>query len=119
MIQVSLPYPISSNLYWRHCRGITFVSKRALEYRKAVKDACCEVQPMSGKVAIFVTLCAKKPKRETGKEPRVIDLDNCLKVLCDALQGCAFENDKQIHAISAKYGDPVPGGCLNVMIVKA
>ena len=100
---------------------MTVISKRALEYRKSVKAICYAygVQPMEGKLAVFLTLCARKPKKDTGKEPRVIDLDNCAKVMLDALQGVGYENDKQVRALSLKYGDPVPGGCLNVMIVKA
>ena len=97
------------------------MSKRALEYRKSVKAICYVngVVPMEGKLAMFMELCAKKPKKDTGKEPRVMDLDNCIKVALDAMQGACYANDKQAHALSIKYGDPVPGGCLNVRIVKA
>ena len=121
MIQVSLPYPISSNLYWRHSGKFVYVSKRALEYRKSVAAICYAygAKMMEGKVALFVELCPKARKVDTGKPIRVIDLDNCLKVMCDALQGIAFTNDSQIHAISAKYGEPVPGGALNIKVVSA
>lgn len=74
---------------------------------------------MDGPVAVFLELCAKKPKKDTGKEPRVIDLDNCAKVSLDALQSLAYHDDRQVRALSIKYGDPVPGGALKVKIVQA
>lgn len=100
---------------------MTVVSKRALEYRTAVQFQCAvnNVVPMEGWLAVFLELCAKKPKKDTGKEPRVIDLDNCAKVALDAMQGCVYGNDKQVRALSIKYGEPVPGGRLSVMVVKA
>ncbi len=121
MIQVTLPYPVSANVYWRTFRGITVVSKRALEYRDSVKAICYAhgIQAMEGNLAVFYELCAKKPKKDTGKEPRVMDLSNAIKVAEDALQGAAYANDKQVKAFSIRYGDPVPGGALRVKIVQA
>lgn len=40
----------------------------------------------------------------------VIDLDNCLKVTLDALQGIAYDNDAQIKKLIAEYGNPVING---------
>jgi len=52
-----------------------------------------------------------------GSESKVcIDLDNCLKVALDALQGIAFDNDRQIRRIVATYGDAVAHGGMRVAI---
>ena len=48
-----------------------------------------------------------------------IDLDNCVKVLCDALQGVCYANDKQLRHISLTIGDPISGGGISVEISQA
>jgi crossover junction endodeoxyribonuclease RusA len=71
----------------------------------------------TGSVAVIVTLQPKLTvKGEASKT--VMDLDNALKVTLDALQGIAYENDKQIRKISAEYGVPRVGGGLIVQVVE-
>jgi crossover junction endodeoxyribonuclease RusA len=47
-----------------------------------------------------------------------MDLDNCLKVTLDALQGVAYDNDAQIKRIVAEYGNPVINGGVTVEVNK-
>ncbi len=124
-----LPYPPSANRYWRHARGRTFVSPEGEAFRKAARSQWfatygLTVSPWNGAVALEVTLHPVRPKdwerrqRLQGEtwvdSVRCIDLDNCLKIPLDALQGIAFENDKQVREIIMKRGEPVEHGALRV-----
>ena len=117
-ISLVLPYPVSNNTYYRNFRGITTISKRGREYKQEVARLCGEagVQEIKGRVAVELEICPKRPKKETGKEPRCLDLDNLFKGVLDSLQGFAYANDAQIWKLSARRGEPVPGGCLNVKV---
>lgn len=70
---------------------------------------------MDGPIALTITLHPKQCK--DGSESKVIiDLDNCLKVALDALQGIAYENDRQVRKISASYGESLPDGGLTISV---
>lgn len=118
-ISLKLPYPVSNNVYYRHFRGITVISKRGREYKAIVAELCrfAGVTEIAGKVAVEIEICPKKPKTFTGKEPRCLDLDNIFKACLDSLQGHAYANDAQIWRLSGSRGEPVPGGQLNVRVV--
>lgn len=118
-INITLPYPVSNNVYYRHFRGITVISKRGREYKAIVAELCrfAGVTEIAGKVAVEIEICPKKPKKDTGKEPRCLDLDNMFKVALDSLQGHAYANDAQIWKLSGSRGEPVTGGQLNVKVV--
>ena len=111
---LALPYPPSANRYWRIFRGRATPSKAAAEYKQAVRSLG-EIEPTSEPVALSITLHPKQ--RKDGEESRVImDLDNCLKVALDALQGVAYENDRQVRRISLTYGESMPDGGLTVLV---
>jgi crossover junction endodeoxyribonuclease RusA len=114
MFTMNLPYPISANRYWRNFKGRTVRSKEAEAYKGQV---LAENAPnvTTGSVEVIVTLQPRLTVK--GKASKtVIDLDNCLKVILDALQGIAYENDKQIKRISAEYGEPKLGGGLIIQV---
>lgn len=73
-------------------------------------------QPAAGDVRVSMQLCPKATKKQTGKAPRCIDIDNALKVALDALQGVCYVNDAQIVELYIEKGDPVEGGQLNVIV---
>ena len=103
---IILPYPISTNRYWRTFRGMTVVSEEAKAYKKQVAQiaqlsGCIK---HNGNVSIDITLYPKRNK-DGSANAKVIDLDNCLKVVLDALQGVAYDNDKQVVALTAKYAN--------------
>lgn len=121
MIRLVLPYPVSGNRYWRIARNRLYHSKGALEYRRDVALLACKrgyIEPLTGGVIVRIALCPKLTRRRLASETR-IDLDNCLKVALDALQGVAFENDKQIVKIVAEIGPAQVGGALMVEIEEA
>jgi crossover junction endodeoxyribonuclease RusA len=58
----------------------------------------------------------EKKDRLWGLGVRRIDIDNAQKVVLDALQGIAYDNDRQITFLSIKLGQPIPDGGLDVEI---
>lgn len=92
------PVPPSANRYWRHYRGRVVASDEAQRYKQTVAmlARCAGVRPLSGPVAVEVAVYRAR---------RAGDLDNFLKVLCDALQGVFYDNDAQIREIHATLHD--------------
>lgn len=115
IITLELPYPPSTNRYWRTFRGRTVPSREATLYKKLVKEKVGERDLCTDNVAVTIQL---RPKiTQNGIASKVcIDLDNCLKVLFDALEGTVVENDKQIKSIRADYGQPVRDGGVIIQV---
>jgi crossover junction endodeoxyribonuclease RusA len=68
-------------------------------------------------VCVTIQLLPKMTvKNEASKV--ILDLDNCLKVALDALQGVIIENDNQVKEIHASYGVPTHNGGLIVEITR-
>ena len=106
----TLPYPISANRYWKHFKGRSIVSKEASAYRSQIA-AIVGRAPIDNHVYLSIELLPKLTK--SGEASKVcLDLDNCLKVALDALQGCLYVNDNQVRKIKLQYGEPVKDGGL-------
>lgn len=90
-------------------------SKEANAYKKAVSDLCIanDVDKLEGKVYLNIIFHPKTKKDGTESSVR-IDLDNCLKVAIDALNGFAYTDDKQIVKIVAEIGKAIENGGLTV-----
>jgi len=113
-----LPYPPSANRYWRHFRGRTVRSMEADKYRGAVSyyaRVAGLTERLKGAVRVCATLHPKRTKNGEASKTR-LDLDNCVKVLLDALQGVAFDNDRQIEDLRILLGGPVEGGGISVTL---
>jgi crossover junction endodeoxyribonuclease RusA len=126
-MMLMLPYPISTNRYWRTFRGRTVRSSEALEYKDAVQEIAHEagLTMRTGCVRVEMILHPALPKdwmKRERRDPswvlgvRRIDLDNAQKVCLDALQGIAYENDRQVTNLSIVLGHAVPNGSLAVNI---
>ena len=48
-----------------------------------------------------------------------IDIDNCVKVAADALQGVCYEDDSQIVSLTIKIGAAIFGGGLLICVSEA
>jgi crossover junction endodeoxyribonuclease RusA len=131
-IRLVLPYPVSANRYWattaRGGRAITYVTKEATAYRSEVgwiaKQAGCRVTTHPIEI-VSVTLVppAVRLRRDKFmamvevKNSVALNLDNCLKVTLDALNGVVYEDDRQIRRLSnVEYGKPDGHGALIVEI---
>lgn len=112
-----LPYPISANRYWRVYRGHVVQSRDAGLYRRDViklaKAAGIEV--VRGDIEVKVTLRPKMTKSGAEYKKR-LDLDNCLKVVLDCLNGVMYEDDSQIVAISTCIGEGLPLGGVDIEV---
>lgn len=99
---LTLPYPISSNRYWRSARGRVFVSAEAKAYKQEValiaRTAGIREPASISAIALIVKLIPKTR--------RCLDLDNALKIAIDALKGIAFEDDSQVVKIQAEKLPP-------------
>ena len=95
---IELPYPPSSNRYWRNWRGRMVVSSEAKAYKQEAawlaKVAGAEL--IDGDVAL--TMRVYRPAKRG-------DLDNAIKITLDSLQGILYENDSQIVRIVAERFD--------------
>ena len=122
VLRLGLPYPISSNRYWRPVRignHITIVpTKEAKAYRSEVSTLATRamVTPLAGRLAMTLRLFPNRPldwAKRARKDPdtwadsvQCIDLGNCEKVLSDALNGIAWADDKQLHSIQLVRCEP-------------
>lgn len=106
MIKIELPYPISTNRYWRNYKGRTVLSREAKAYKQEIAYLMKQkgVKPTSKNVRLIIEVVPKQNKDGSASKV-LIDLDNALKVLIDALQFVAYENDKQVKEIRAFYSD--------------
>lgn len=96
MATFRLPSPVSANRYWRKTRqGRVYVSEEAQAYKaQAGWIARTEgVEPIDGDVSFTIDVYVTRKN---------IDLDNCLKVTLDSLNGIAFHDDQQVVEIHAR-----------------
>lgn len=120
-ITLRLPYPISTNRYWRArvVNGIamTYVSAEAKAFKQeaAILAKYAGIKLKAGPMQVSLML---HPKLTTSGEASRVqpDIDNCLKVMLDSLNGLAWVDDKQVRRLSAEYGAPVKDGGMSVTI---
>jgi crossover junction endodeoxyribonuclease RusA len=129
-IRVTLPYPPSANRYWR-TRAITpkhpkaqpivstYVSSEAKQFKENVgwllKGAGVR-KPLAGRVHVHIELWPHRPLdwvKRAKADPlywadtvQRLDLDNCRKVVTDALIGIAIEDDRQVWKDSGEVMEP-------------
>lgn len=118
MAEIKLSYPPSTNRYWRIGRGRIYASDDAKKYKTEAGWAARAAgyrKPMEGPVRVSVALHPRRNKSGTPSQNR-LDLDNCLKIALDALNGVAWLDDWQIVEIRAVLAHPVEGGGLSVQV---
>lgn len=122
-ITVTLPPPVSANVYWRtrvvKNMAMTYVSKEAKDFKAQVLQllrAAGVAEPFPGRVAVSLQLYPHRPldwqtrQRKLGANwddgVRSIDLDNSIKVTLDAMKGVAFVDDVWVREIAAQRMEP-------------
>lgn len=87
-----LPFPPSVNSIWRRGAGKTYLSARAVAYRKAAAESM-KVQGLIGEaiaVPVRVIIAVQLPDK------RKRDLDNLAKLPFDSLTACGFWKDDDL-----------------------
>lgn len=110
--------------------GVTYTPSKTKNYENLVKLAYqsqVKGKPIDEAVSIKVNLYFPIPKSYTKKKKAEIvkgalkftkrpDLDNCLKSICDALNGLAYKDDSQIYkATITKDYDENPRAEVEIM----
>lgn len=105
-LELKLPFPPSTNTYWRNVGHKVLISEGGRAYRKAVIDCVRQVVgPKHFDMQVGVTLELVPPDR------RRRDIDNYSKALFDALTHAGiWSDDEQIFQLLIKKCEPVKGG---------
>lgn len=108
---IILPFPPSTNTYWRHVGAKVLISAKGREYRAAVAGLALENRwPRFGSQRLHVAIEAWMPDK------RRRDLDNLLKATLDALTHAGiWDDDSQIDQLSINRAHTI-GGMLKVRI---
>lgn len=117
LVQLTLPYPPSTNRYWRTFRGRPVPSKEATAFKRIVKETGPQQDLYTGDVGVTIQLLPKLTAKGVASKV-CLDIDNPIKVILDSIQGVYIENDKQVKMILAEYGDPIKDGGVIVKICK-
>jgi crossover junction endodeoxyribonuclease RusA len=94
-LKFKVPWPPSSNIYWRHYKGRTLISREAKAYRNTILQLSHSIKPKTpfiGRVGITIDVYPPDKRKR--------DIDNLLKILIDSLQAAGYYyNDCQIDKI--------------------
>lgn len=114
---VLLPYPPSTNRYWRNFRGRMVVSAEARAYKEcaALEAEALGMKMLDCPVAVELELHPRLNKNGKASGTR-IDLDNCIKVVLDAGNGVMWADDSQIVRLSAQISEPLPEGGVSMRV---
>jgi crossover junction endodeoxyribonuclease RusA len=109
MICLTLPYPPSINNYWIASGHRRFISQRGRDFKQAVAEYCAEWRvPKYGDKQVWVDIILYPATK------RLMDVDNCIKPILDALQDAGvFDDDVQVKWVRIERGiTKKGGGCL-------
>ena len=117
---VLLPYPPSANRYIRRTARGCYRTAEADRYRATALALAISngANCLHGPVVVIATLLPKMTKKGAASKTR-IDIDNGVKVACDALQGVCYADDSQIVRLTIQIGDAVSGGGLRISVSEA
>jgi Holliday junction resolvase RusA-like endonuclease len=109
--------------FTRHGRAYTPQKTRDYEHKLAAiaSDAMQDLglEPTNEKCRMHILAQFEIPKSWSKKRREVAtvgevtpnrpDIDNVIKIACDAINGVVFEDDAQVHKVIAtkRYGDPM------------
>lgn len=99
--------------------GHSYTPEKTVNYETLIKLSCPKtVEPLVGALQVSVIACYPIPKsfskvkREQALQGQIKplvkpDIDNVVKIVCDALNGIAYKDDTQISTVWAtkKYGE--------------
>jgi crossover junction endodeoxyribonuclease RusA len=112
-VTLTIPYPPSTNRYYRNVAGRTLISREGRVYRDTVVAIlrAARIKPRTGPLAVHVELYPPDRRKR--------DVDNALKAINDSLQhGGAFHDDSQIVWLLLERAEVVAGGRVIVRIAE-
>ena len=111
MIHLNLPYPPSINNYWIASGHRRFISQRGRDFKNDVAAYCKEYRVSSfGDGPVWVDIILRP------RSKKLMDIDNCVKPILDALIGIVYTDDVSVQRITIERGLPIKGGGCVVMI---
>lgn len=109
MITLQFPYPPSVNSYWLQSGKRRYISKRGVEFKKAVLGICGDI-PGFGDQPIEVSIVLYP------RDKRLLDIDNVCKAILDSMNGILYTDDQQVWKLSVERGEKIKGGGCQVTI---
>ena len=103
MITLSLPYPPSVNAYWMASGHRRYISKRGMDFTRAVAQACKDLPSYQDQPVELSIILHPRDKR-------LMDIDNCGKAICDSLQEYLYEDDQQVWKLTIERAEKIKGG---------
>ena len=115
MILMYLPYPPSINNYWIASGHRRFISQRGKDFKAAVSEYVIEHEiPKLGGIQVIVDIILRPQNK------RLMDIDNCIKPILDAIQDAGvIDDDVQVAKVTIERGLVHKGGSCVVMVVPA
>ena len=105
----NFPYPPSVNAYWLQSGKRRYISKRGVEFKKAVHTILEECQGFGDQpVEVSITLFPR--------DKRLLDIDNCCKAILDSMNGIMFDDDQQVWKLTVERGEKIKGGGCQVTV---
>ena len=109
MITLNFPYPPSVNAYWLQSGKRRYISKRGVEFKKAVHEICKPLPSFGDrKLSIEIILFPR--------DKRLLDIDNCCKAVLDSMNGIMYDDDQQVWKLTVQRGEKIKGGGCQVSI---
>jgi crossover junction endodeoxyribonuclease RusA len=112
MLNLTLPYPPSTNRYYRNVRGRTLISRDGREYRTRAMLAVSgdgRKPPNDGRIALCMDAFPPDRRRR--------DLDNLQKPLLDAMEHAGvYEDDSQIDLLLTRRREVTSPGRIHVLV---
>ena len=108
---LSLPYPPSTNHYWRHVGPRTLISREGRRYRERVCAllAASGLKRLDGRLSVTITLFVPDRRRR--------DIDNAQKAVLDSLAHAhVYRDDSQVDELTTRRGAVTTGGLCIVEI---
>jgi crossover junction endodeoxyribonuclease RusA len=98
------------NSYWLTSGKRRYISKRGLEFKRAVAEICADLPSfLDAPVQVEITLYPRNK--------RLLDIDNVCKGVLDGLQDAGmFEDDSQVWKLTVERGATIKDGGCTVVI---
>ena len=111
-VKCLLPFPVSTNTFYRNFNGRMVISKRGRDFKSVVEMLIQSERgehgvPLFGKELVSLNMVLNPPDK------RRRDIDNFSgKSILDSLIGGLYEDDCQVKKLTVEFGEVVKGGQL-------